>query len=542
MIEARRILCFPQRGWRAALVKCALTTASLGLCLASAAAARAEPVPPIRELIVQSETVVLAAPAGPGRFKTARVLLGAALKNGDVLEIDDFAAYDLTAPGADGATERKPVKVTEALLFLGPREEAAPVPRFPLLPSGLRIVAADGGVYRPERQDEPHYNLLPYRSRITWDELVRKAAADAAETAHVQFIRKIEYPIKRNRALLDWVERRRREFGGGLSMDDGDEPAAGWGSLEQDVFQWIFESGIPSDCWAAVKAYAELNGGATPPLRAPAFGTQAGRTLLLTAAQDENALAGDRSRALDLLGAADTLWPRKSNALPAAAALSKEEQTALIDRLTPMLKDSNPTIRGNATAAILEASSPIVRDDLASFHTQRAQAALEIAYNAEPPGWVRNWLARAVGVIGGPKRWEQLTGNAHGVVALLEDPGCRREAEAYCWFWVPQVMEPIGDDPTLVLERLDDKGKPVETKQISLALKYGLTHYDAISDQFTFSMAGFAAGSWRMTVKGVAGKNKAPWSSEPRLLRVAAPPQPGQPNANPSAPRITFDP
>jgi hypothetical protein len=338
------------------------------------------------------------------------------------------------------------------------------------------------------------------------------------------------------------VERRRREFGGGLSLDDGDEPTSGWGSVEQDVFQWIFESGIPSDCWAAVRAYAELNGGAAPLVRSPAFGTPAGRAWLLTAAQDENALAGDRSRALDLLGAADTLWPRKSDGPPAAEPLSKEEQTALIDRLTPMLKDSNPAVRGDATAAILEASSPVSRDDLASFHTQRAQAALEIAYNAEPPGWVRNWLARAVGVIGGAKRWEQLTGNAHGVVALLEDPGCRQEAKAFCWFWVPQVKEPIGDGPTLLLERLDDKdkGKVVESKPIVLPLKYDLAHYDAISDHFTFSMAGFAPGSWRMTVKGVAGKDKAPWTSEPRLLHLAPAPQPGQPPS--ASPRITFDP
>ena len=59
---------------------------------------------------------------------------------------------------------------------------------------------------------------------------------------------------------------------------------------------------------------------------------------------------------------------------------------------------------------------------------------------------------------------------------------------------------------------------------------------------FTFSMADFKPGLWRMTIKGIAGPDKAPWTSEPRLLRLAPPPQPDQPNLNPNAPRITFDP
>src|SRR5207248_2732194 len=162
-------------------------------------------------------------------------------------------------------------------------------------------------------------------------------------------LRRIEDTRKRNRALLDWVERRRREFGGGLYLDSGEEPTSGWGSLEEDVFQWVFESRIATDSWSAVKLYAELNRGAVFQMRAP------------------------------------------------------------------------------AAAAILEASSPSYRDDLKPLHTTRALAALTAAYKDEPPGAVRDWLARAVGVIGGPKRWEEVTGNAHGVVALLEDPDCRKE-------------------------------------------------------------------------------------------------------------------
>ncbi len=150
------------------------------------------------------------------------------------------------------------------------------------LQSGLRIRTAEGAVYHLQHEYSKHllsdskYFFAPYRASLRWEDLVQKVAADAAEMRHIRSLKTIPDLHRRNEALLDWVERHRAEFGAGLTMDEGEEPSHGWGSLEVDVFQWVFESGIPTDCWAAVKQYAELNHGNNPWLRTPAFGTAAG--------------------------------------------------------------------------------------------------------------------------------------------------------------------------------------------------------------------------------------------------------------------------
>src|SRR5271166_396210 len=96
---------------------------------------------PIRELIVQSDVVVLATPIGPaasGRFKVTRVIMGTVLKEGQDFDIDGLSSYNLTVPVAEGSSARKPAGVTEALLFLASKKAEAP--RFPLTPSGMRIL------------------------------------------------------------------------------------------------------------------------------------------------------------------------------------------------------------------------------------------------------------------------------------------------------------------------------------------------------------------------------------------------------------------
>ena len=513
---------------------------------------RIEPGAPVRELIVQSESVVAAAPVGasaPGRFKVLRVLLGAGLKEGDFVESDDLSHYDLTVPKTEVGTDRKPLHIAEVLLFLGPAPSGAPNSRRPLTPFGLRVLTAEGTVLFPKcREYHDEYLLFPYHSGVFWEELVRKAAADALEARLVRSLKAIDDPHRRNAALLDWVEGRRREFGGGLRMADDEEPTNGWGSLEQDVFKWIFETRIPADCWAAAKLYAGLNQGLLPFLKTPAFGTRAGRQLLLSVVADEGALDGHRARALEWLASPATLWsPPTPLRMPGAAeSLDDMEQAALIDRVIPLLKSANARIRAAAGRTLLEASSPLP-DSLKTFHTPRALAALTTAYQAEPPGWTRGVLAEAVRVIAGPERWQELTGNAHGVVAVLA-PECRQQTAASCLLGVMQSKEAIKDTPTLVLERLDYNHKVLETKEQPPAN----AAYDCVwpSERgggdyclyFTVDMADFMPGLWRMTVNGVAGDDKALWTSEPRLLRLAPAPKPDQPNANPQAPRITFDP
>ena len=280
---------------------------------------------------------------------------------------------------------------------------------------------------------------------------------------------------------------------------------------------------------------------------AAGFGARAGRDLLLAVALDESALTGHRVRALELLAAIQTLWPTAADRPPAGEPLEAKEQAALIDRVAPLLKDPAGVLRLAAARTLTELSAPQVAD-LRSFRTDRALPALTAAYKVERPGDVRGALAEAVAVIGGPKQWEELTGDSHGVVASLRDPGTRQAADAYCWLVVQHGNEPIRDLPTLLLERLDEKQKVIEKKEIVLASpaiqpppqEFGWTA--GAAEHFTFSMADLTPGLWRMTVKGVAGADKAPWKSEPRLLHLAPPPKPELPNSNPTAPRIVFDP
>ncbi len=520
--------------------------------------ARIEPGAPVRELTVQSTTVLVAVPTNPtipGRFKVLRVLSGSGRKVGDVFDIDDFSSYDLKFLADEKDRERIAVQVAEVLLFLGPDNSGSSSQGPALVPSGLRVLGRDGTVYYVRHwQYRKDYFLSPCQAGMGWDELIRKTEADAAEVHHIRSLKKIDDPHRRNLALLDWIDRHGREFdgralSGRLIMDDGEEPTRGWGSLEQDVFTWVFESHIPRDCWEAVKLYALLHEGWNPWLQTAAFGTRTGRKLLLSVAVDGNALDANRARALELLALSGTLWSPPTWLVDRGASepLDEAEQISLIEKITPLLKHAYPRTRAGAAQALLEMSLP-QSDSLKSFHTQRAMSALTAAYREEPPGYTRDALAEAVGSIAGPKRWEELTGNAHGVVAILHS-SCGKSADASCTVVALRAKAKVQDDPLFVFERIDDKGNVAET------IKLGLEHSKhpglymwlserpaAFCQDFNFSMADFTPGVWRLTVEGFAGDDKAPWSSEPCILRLDPRQKPDHLNLDLKKPRIVINP
>ena len=274
------------------------------------------------------------------------------------------------------------------------------------------------------------------------------------------------------------------------------------------------------------------------------FRNGAGRQLLLSVVADDALLDGHRFRALHIFAIPETLWPLTPFREPGAVEpIDQEEQSILIDAFTPLLKNKNPRLRAAAARAILEASWPKAAS-VESLRTQRALAALTSAYQSEPPGWPRDALAEAVAVIGGARHWQALTGNAHGVIAFL-DARCGGDTGIWCLVVAPQADARIEEKPTLVLERISDKQEVVEKKELptnpegnwGYPSQRGL---DAYCARISFSVADQTPGLWRMTVKGVAGDDKAPWTSEPCLFRLNPPPQPGQPPS--LSPRITFDP
>ncbi len=517
--------------------------------------------PPMRELIVQSKVVVLAAPIGPmsaGRFKVNRVLLGTALKERDEFKAEELSKYDLTVPAAENSSARKAADVVQALLFLNYTKTDAV--HFWVTPSGLRIQTADGVYYTGSQQHTDGYTFFPYHWDIRWEDVVRSAEVGAQEIRHLRSLGEIEDPRRRNKALLDWVERHRTEFGAGRFMDKDREPSCGWGSLEQDVFQWIFESRVPEDCWAAVQVHVELNRGGLPclpcgPVGMWAFSTRAGRSFLLKVASDDGLLIGPRVRALELLCEKDTVWPLRVEGAPDVEKPDETEQAELIDRAIPLLKDASNAVRA-AVADVLVAASMPGGAALESRCIQRPLPALISAYKRQPPGETRDRLADAAHYIGGRKAWEEATGNGHGVMAVFRAAaGANDDYLIGDFVTTPETNDDGSsfDAPKLLLERLDEKGLVLETKELPPDKLYIAEPVGPINGiglglggpaaggpvPVRFSIEGYAPGVWRMTAKGYAGADKAPWTSEPRLLRLNPPPQPGQPSL---APRIVFDP
>jgi hypothetical protein len=341
----------------------------------------------------------------------------------------------------------------------------------------------------------------------------------------VLFLKGLARTGPRNRGLLDWVERHRSEFSNGAPSAAPVQPA-GWYTLETDVFRWVLESGVAEDCWAAVKLHAELNGGEPPPLRTFPFSNPAGRALLLRVALDGKALAGDRVRALTLVGDANTLWPPPSGGPSRVQPLEGKEQVDLLDRLTPLLKEKEASLRA-ATARTLHSLSAAGAPPPDELRTKRALPALVAAYRAEAPGPARDELADAVCAIGGPAHWQELTGNPPGLLVCVRDLGLRaRDRQAYFWLSMRPGGRAVHEPPTLILERLDKDGKVVEKQQRPLPAVSLPTPWDGSTYLLVqFSVEKFKPGTWRVSVHGTAAKgaDKVKWAAEPKTFVLAEP-------------------
>jgi hypothetical protein len=496
----------------------------------------AKPLPTlsVRELVLHAETILLAEPVErldvPTRFKVLEVLRSDGLKPGDTFTIDP-GLHNLrdTGPTLLPLEKRKPPTVEQALLFLGPNRGTRGQPHFEPVASGLRFWTRDHSLLVPVQIANPGGFFMEERRDVDWGELVRQARADAGTIADL-FARKKLRPIgRRNRALLEWVESHQHEFGAPMNAEHPEKTAQGWGHLETDIFQWVLASCEPGDCWLAVKLYAELNRGTVPPLHEPAFGTRDGRALLLRIATADDALEGDRLRALSLLSHPFTLWAGPLPRFPRLRFLDAKEQTDLIDRLTPLLASKSAPLRA-ATARTLRCvcNPEVVADE--HRKSQRALPALVKAFRLEYPGEPRDQIASAIGVLGA-KHWQELTGNPPGMVVLLRDLE-RRDKQVHFWLNLRPCGQVVYEQPTLVLERINQSQAAMETKQMPLPVAnlprpWG-EGWDGSSVLLVeFSVQDFKDGTWRVSVRGTAGKDKdkSKWTSEPKTFVIDPPPK-----------------
>ncbi len=477
--------------------------------------ARGESLPhsTARELVVQAHTVVRAEamdPLAAKRFRVLEVLRGDGLRVGDTLAYDDLGLHDLQIheEGLPPGQKPAPRRVVQALLFLeAPAGKGAPQPVL----SGLRFWTDDGAILVPEQRRNPGPYVLTVRREMDWDALVRRAREDCGAYSRLLAGKDLARPGRRCRALLEWVERHRAEFG---SLSDG------WGNLEQDVFQWVLAAGDVEDCWAAVQLYGELNLGAVPPLPTPAFARPGGRELLLGLALSEDQLEGDRVRALAILADPRTLWSEKPEV--SCHLLTEREQNELIDRLIPLLKAKSAAIRAAAARALYAASPPPARP------TQRALAALTAAYRTEAPGPARDWIATATCAIGGVAHWQELTGNPRGLFVRLLDFG-HQGGKVFFWIRLDGAGLSVHECPTLTLERLDGarvvekKTEPLPVTNLPRSWDDGWNGTPYLLAEFP--TGGLSPGTWRVTVRGTAGKDrdKVKWTAEPRTFAVKVP-------------------
>jgi hypothetical protein len=334
---------------------------------------------------------------------------------------------------------------------------------------------------------------------------------DGAAIERLLFLKKLNDPHRRNQRLLEWVEQHRHEF---ASVNPQQE---GWGDLGNDVFEWVLASRIPEDCWAAVKLYAELNHGTAPPLKGPVFGSREGRDFLLRIVLNEKALAGDRTRALRLLG-------------ESVASVTAAEGATLLDRLLPLLEEKDESFR----AAAVRGAQRLALETGIAADRKRALEALVKTYQAEKPGPLRDDLAEAVCLVGGPERWQQLTGNPAGIRVFVRDL-VRNGAKVSFWLGMPAGQMTVTECPTLVLQRFNHEGQLTEAGKRTLPLPatylprpWNEGWDGGVYLPVQFSVEGFAAGTWRVGVEGAGKKDSdvLKWAAEPKTFVVEAPKKP----------------
>ncbi len=517
----------------------------LSTCLLLAALGPAEtkellhPPPTLRELCINAPVVVLARPVDPvtpTRFDVLTVLRGKErVKVGQRLAPVGLVEKDMTSfDEADPDTKKpRPRRIDQALLFLQPGEGSLTVLR-----TGFRLCTEDGRVLLPAAALGEAASSLPLHvaDGITWAALLRRVRADVAAVDRLHMLRRLGRPAERTRGLLDWVEKRRTEFGRTESLRPHDLKPGGWGRLGYQVFDWIFASDEPGSCWAAIKLYAELNGGEVPRLNVPAFSSARGREFLARTAENDRLLLGDRRRAVQLLGQPITLWPGTGSRRDARPAGDREREE-LLERLRPLLAVRDEDFRIALVRTMLGLSRP--GDEQPAKPPAALVDALASAYRSAPLGNFRDELARVL-CEAAPERYRGLSSNPVGARACLADLHYER-GELTFFLDLRTGAGKMFEAPTLVLERPGALGFIAETKRLPLpvlnleggwasgvggnvflAVRLDLGRVITLPQPTPGNRNKPTTTLWRVRVEGSIGKGKdrQTWKSEARRIAI----------------------
>lgn len=514
---------------------------------ADAAKAGILPTYTLRELVIQADHIVVAEPADHAvltgkdvKFVVREVVRSERVKAEDAIAIKDMSYYQfgsfLGRRGDAANNEEAAPRCKLALLFLEEprptREELRDPSTFELAASGVRYLTEQGKVMLPVQQLNPGPYFFAEQKGLEWKSLLDQIKLDVVAIADVRRLKKIEDPAERNRAILDWIEKHKDEFGGSY-FSGARDTYTGWGSLEHDVFVWIFDSCRLDDVMRAIKMWREIDkkGFGWPTGEVPTFASTEGRKLLLRIAADKNESLGDRQAALYRL--AGSLWPKRYLDQPLGlSCVTPTELASLIDEVLPLTKDEDAQLRRFAVyvlknAVSLPLESPPKRPGNAAQRGDVIAAIIDV-YHSDLPEYSRKEVAETLIQMGGEGVWEKVSGNPGKILVNLQNCEFRRRqnGEELSFSIYQHVYQSIKDlysfaQPALTLERLSDEDPPqvVEQKTIKLT---GLSDKGGPfqGPQYVrIPSADLAEGTWRLTLAGKAGdRGQYSWRSEPALL------------------------
>ncbi len=494
-------------------------TLPLLLLLAVPAEAQRAADRPARELLLEAGCTVLVEPVNarePAQVRVVEVFRGTAIRPGDLLNAMPLA----TALAQEDAPRWSALR--QAILFGEPADKVGEP--FRLLPTGVRLTTRADRSWAALSQADG-FRLVPHPD-LDWDALVLQLRRDARDIVAVEQIREQPPSSRRSRALLDWMRRHPparlapvllNPVKGRIPVNDVGE--TGWGDLQTAPLRWILQTGLVEDSWDALAEYARQHNGALVGRDCYPFATPEGRALLLARARDEASLEGDNLRALKMLG-----WPETYPSAPVRTAtfarpLGEAEQRPLIEGILGFLDRPDPRWKQGAVqaAAALLAAREATPEEL----RKDVVRALETAYKTVKPGTTRNVLAESL---------FRLAPQGRPPLALLLDLD-RREATLHFWLAVHPEGGVVAEVPTLRLEEVAADGKTAEILKEPLSCpsapdwKLGWDTRRPLYAELPLRRLRTGA-TYRLTVTGIVGPEKKPFTSEPRTFQATGPKTP----------------
>ncbi len=484
----------------------------------------------IRHMTIEADEIVVGEPADPkagvlpSRYKAISVLKGKDIRVGQEIVVRN-EVYQLGPPewSRKPGAKKSPVQIVKALLFLKRPTKDAREKGYRTVLSGIRALAKSGELLVPQQTGRGGLYLLPKKGQ-DWDTMLAQVRSDLPKIAKIREIGTIRDRRKRNKAIFEWIEKHKKEFGGGSFFGGWSK---GWATLEPQLFNWLMESCIHEDCWRAIELSAELGTG--PNGTYPSFCSPRGRELLMAKVFDKKLPDSLRLRALRELGGGISFWYSHSRIYPSAEMVTRKEQEEIIARVKELLSHTDPTWRIAAARCLMSASWPYDAN-FKHMLTKQAIPNLAALYRNERKGGVRRQIVEAIRKIEDEAFWKDLSGNPHGIVVFVQFEGIEQGALKFRLV-LTHTRAKLTAMPILRLEKLNTRGKVTETRTVKPGLLFPKNIFNRGWERWMaqphvkIPLSKVQPGLWRVAAEGRVGKEETKWRSEPTEITI---PEPGQ--------------